>query len=270
VSDIESRLDRAGRQWQQAQPAPPDVDLGRLGRTRERRWIPLAVATAVVAVVAVAVVLPLGRAAKHPLLSPSSPAPPPSPSASVHREDLDGDGRIDTTTLRWVRHSRTAPFRGVVRVSIDFGGGGRTSYDVRISRWIDPADQERLTVPSFGTSQVNAVDGLEIVVTSDDGAASYRTYRVLTLSGKRQLQPVPPPGRRGWVTGASVGTGALGYQCNEASILRVSSVPVRHGYAVHTVTYHWDGSQWARWSSERRVQRRSGIGAWSCYGLENL
>lgn len=185
-------------------------------------------------------------------LATTSTAPTPHSTRPAHAAtaDVDGDGKPDAISLRWLRHSPRTPFSGSVRLTVAFARGGSARLDVAVHSWTD-ARTDRLTLPSWNAGQLDGQPGQDIVIVADDTAASFTSYWAVS-DHARHLVRLPAPGTPHvglpgmWWIGGSVGTGGHGFDCVRGRVVEVTSGPgIDRVHEVRT-SFVWRHDAWQR------------------------
>lgn len=175
----------------------------------------------------------------------ATPTPTPTTAAvPVHRADIDGDGRLDSVAVSWVRLERPDYPRGDVRVTVTLAHGGRLSTVVPIA--LGPFQGEGLAaLPWVGASPLLGGRNADVVLQYDAGAHSI-TYVVLADEDGRLRRIPSPPGDEGtlawgWFANSSVGTGQQALQCSARGMTYSAMDP---DGSTTTYTSRWDGGRW--------------------------
>jgi hypothetical protein len=190
---------------------------------------------------------------------------------SVHRFDVDGDGRADRVTVRWTTIRRLEIGQGTVEVTVRFASGGAAHRRLQVSSWMSHAS-DTVSLPSVRAANIDGVSGRDLVIGVDDSPASFDRFDVVAVRHHR-LMRLPAPVRLGWFVGASAGSGGEGFSCADGLLTASSSGPVHlhHGREIYRTvrkTFRWFDGRWTNLRTQISHGRRE-AGGWSCPGLGN-
>jgi len=204
---------------------------------------------------------------QHPMATASA-----VPGSRVESADIDGDGRTDHISSRWlIRIFRNTYSRGTLLVTVRFASGRTNRVTVPVTDWVNWARPDRPTLPFTAAAQLDGVPGEELVITTNDTPASFDRFAVVTYHGGHLTRLPAPPGHSWWV-GGTVGTGSNTYDCPGTGLIAIDSSPLyRHHRPIATyrnvhIRYTWSGDHWIQ--SARTVSRgEEASSEWVCQSL---
>lgn len=165
---------------------------------------------------------------------------------SIHRVDVDGDGRSDVITVSVARRSRRGVyFRGDYSVEVALATGVRLLRSLHATGW-----------PTFGPHhgdlwqgalQLDQRGGDELLL-GDQTGANYVEFHVLHIVNGQLVTLRAPTGT--WYQHASAGAGAHAYSCRAGSLAFSSAVPVSHHLPLRIrevdQRFSWNGTDWRK------------------------
>jgi hypothetical protein len=181
----------------------------------------------------------------------------------VYHPDLDGDGTADRAIVRWVslKDPSVALGRLALRVHL---ADGRQASRVDMVGFVPTrgGSDEAIGLPWIGVGDVDGLPGDELTMPMTTGA-SYVFEQVLAWRGSGLAVLPPPPGKRAWSHGGSVGTGDAWWGCRSGSLVTFDGAPIRRppsygftGYRGVESQWRWQGAGWSRLSV---VVHRNGL-----------
>ena len=170
------------------------------------------------------------------------------PHRWVHHVDVDGDGARDRVVL--VRGDdisvdhRTGS--GHFRVRVHLASGNVVSKRMSVSYYYDGTGDH--WSPWFGATQIDHVDGRDLVVGSTSGAHT-QVYNVVAYRPGKLVKVISPGSgpEDGWTVNSSAGTGSWGWRCTKQGMQSRLVYPRGDGSrsTIDRARYLYDGS-WQR------------------------
>jgi len=163
--------------------------------------------------------------------------------AAFHHVDVDGDGRLDSVELQWVKFTDREVGRGMVRLTVHLASGKTVRTNLSVFGWTS-RETERPVLPWFGATRLLRQRSQQLVLGYDDSPASAVGYQVIAFRQGGLVRIPALPGSSDpyeWFAHQS-GVGENGFTCTDVGVDAISIDP--NGRKV-TDAFRWRGTGWA-------------------------